>query len=417
MANAVELLDRQTSQSLNDSMATYYTTKQNIVFVAQELVENLAYLANTDVQTRKTNIIRNSLFRNRSKINTTVPPASPQPPVETPKTAEIKATTESLMNLFNEAPPTAAGTPAAPIPTPESAVVPPPPPPVIETRPPEPVYTPPPPIAEPTFTPPSPAPAAVGGFDELDSFFAEPAETSAPVAPPIMAEVIPPAPAAAVPQSSTADLLGLFDEFAAAPPKPQEPAFTPPPPVAEPAYTPPVVEMRPPEPEAIFAPPPPVAEPVYTPPVVEMRPPEPIHASQVSYETTPEAPAQDLDELKHKLSTTNSSVMISPSIKNNFSAILMEIESNLSNMKNYTVNKEALISLYDQLKHNQNMSMQEIVDLSRQIVEANKFVEEYQTKAKDELDSMENVAELFKEMADALVYNIRKAKNDFNRDS
>ena len=410
MANAVELLDRQTSQSLNDSMATYYTTKQNIVFVAQELVENLAYLANTDVQTRKTNIIRNSLFRNRSKINTTVPPVAPQPASESPKAAEIKSSTEDLMNLFNDAPATAAGTVVEPVhtPAPPPQVAEPsfaPPPPVMEAKPPEPAYTPPPPIVEPAFAPPPPAHSAIGGFDELDSFFAEPAATTPaavpPVTPPpvveapVVAEVVPP-PAAVKPipplppiepASSTADLLGLFDEFAAAPPAQAEPAFTPPPPVVEP---------------------------VYTPPVVEMRPPEPIQASQVSYETTP---AQDLDDLKNKLSTTNSSVMISPSIKNNFSAILMEIESNLSNMKSYNTNKEALISLYDKLKHNQNMSMQEIVDLSRQIVEANKFVEEYQTKAKDELDSMENVAELFKEMADALVYNIRKAKNDFNRDS
>ncbi|HEY5994952.1 MAG TPA: hypothetical protein VIU46_10185, partial [Gallionellaceae bacterium] len=98
-----------------------------------------------------------------------------------------------------------------------------------------------------------------------------------------------------------------------------------------------------------------------------------------------------------------------------FSSILMEIESSLSNMKSYSTNKEMLISLYERLKSNQNMSMQEMVELSRNIVEANQFVEEYQAKAKDELDSMENVAELFKNMADALVYNIRKAKNDFNR--
>lgn len=443
MANTVELLDRQTSQILNDSMSTYYTTKQNIVFVAQELVENLAYLANTDVQTRKTNIIRNSLFRNRTKINTNVvPPAEPIIPAETPKTAEIKSSTDDLMRMFEEPPAAAAS--VAPPEASHPPIVPPAPvmegvapqqgaafdpfsmPPVVESSPaadtsteellnmfnepaaatpaaaPEPVYNAPPVPSEPVYTPPSVA--------------AEPVYTPS----------VESQPDTALPFAHARDTFSELDSFFVEPSAesvaPQQPEPTPQPQVYEPVQAAAAQEFT--MPPVMENPPPVVEQPSYA-PAQQSEPSEvsveqPLQQSYASaqIEANEEAIGQtllNLDELKNRISTTDSNVYISPNIKSHFSSILMEIEASLSNMKSYSTNREMLISLYERLKNNQNMSMQEMVELSRHIVEANQFVEEYQAKAKDELDSMENVAELFKNMADALVYNIRKAKNDFNR--
>ncbi len=446
MANTVELLDRQTSQVLNDSMSTYYTTKQNIVFVAQELVENLAYLANTDVQTRKTNIIRNSLFRNRTKINTNVvPPAEAPAPAETPKAVEIKSNTDDLMRLFEE-PPAAAASVAPPEASHPPIV---PPAPVMEAAPvpqQEPAFgafSMPPVMEQPIVTPPAPV-VPEASTEELLSMFNEPAAAS-PVPPPVASAPVYTAPAAEAPvytppavqsqpevihtlphsQDSLSELDSFFHE-------PSEPVVSQQPIAAQPVYEQPPVVAQPvyqqPAPEPFSMPPvmeqPPVQQPSYTAP----QPAEVIIEQPVQSQSAPSA-AQlstageeaignallNLDDLKNRISTTDSNVYISPSIKDHFSSILMEIEASLSNMKSYSTNKEMLISLYERLKSNQNMSMQEMVELSRHIVEANQFVEEYQAKAKDELDSMENVAELFKNMADALVYNIRKAKNDFNR--
>lgn len=438
MANTVELLDRQTSQVLNDSMSTYYTTKQNIVFVAQELVENLAYLANTDVQTRKTNIIRNSLFRNRTKINTNVvPPTEAPAPAETPKAVEIKSNTDDLMRLFEE-PPAAAASVAPPEASHPPIV---PPAPVMEAAPvsqQEPAFFSMPPVMEQPISAPAVPEAST---EELLSMFNEPAAT--PPAPPSVApEPVYSAPVAEAPvytppavqsqpeaiptlphsQDSLSELDSFFNE-PSEPVVPQQPIAAQPvyeqPPVSQPVY-------QQPAPEPFSMPPvmeqPPVQQPSYTAPqpaeVIIEQPVQTHFAQQPQQQPDEEAIGQtllNLDDLKNRISTTDSNVYISPTIKSHFSSILMEIESSLSNMKSYSTNKEMLISLYERLKSNQNMSMQEMVELSRHIVEANQFVEEYQAKAKDELDSMENVAELFKNMADALVYNIRKAKNDFNR--